>query len=123
MKVETNILKRNYDEAVSDSLETLWYSTGLTFKFTPKNNTNFFTKDRNTYNMKLYYKRSSYDNASDKNWRASGINGEWRVECSPSIAVETRGRYYLNRYDEESSIRQDADKYNFGVRIEYDFNK
>jgi hypothetical protein len=84
--------------------------------------TNFFTDSRNLYHLKFSYKRQVYQNSQDKNTYSQTVFGKWAYKLADNFKIETRGRLNLKRFEQESSIRQDADKYNIGIRFEYDFN-
>ncbi|MBP7653408.1 hypothetical protein KA977_08295 [Candidatus Dependentiae bacterium] len=122
-KIEINALTRKFSEQYSSDKENYWYTSGLSFKITPKSNSSFFTAESNIYSFKLTYKNQHYYNADYKDLNSKGIYGEWNRKINDALRIETRAKYNINRYDVESGIRQNSDKYNIGVRFEYDFNK
>jgi len=123
LKLESNILKRKFDESISADKNNLWYTVGVSLKITPKSATNFFTKTNNVYNLKIHYKNQQYDEAHYKDAADADVSGDWEIKLTPAFIFESRAKYSFHRFSEESAARQNSDKYNIGVRFEYDFNK
>lgn len=123
LKLETNILKRKFDEFISADKNNFWYTAGVSFKITPKSATNFFTKQSNVYNLKIHYKNQQYSEAHNKDASDAGVSGNWEIKLTSALKLESRANYSFHRFSEESAARQNSDKYNVGVRFEYDFNK
>ncbi len=91
-KIETNYLTRIFDDEISNDKENYWHTSGLSFKITPRSGNNFFTENSNIYNLKLIYKKQSYEYAPEKNTYANGISGEWERRINKAFKIETRGR-------------------------------
>ena len=122
-KIELNALSRKFDESISKDKENYWYTTGVSFKISPNAGSNFFTSKSNIYKLKLTYKNQHYYEADYKDVESKGVSGEWSRKITEYFRIETRAKFNVREYDVESGQRQNSDKYNIGVRFEYDFNK
>jgi hypothetical protein len=123
LKFETTVKDRKFDEISAKDNENYWYSSGVSIKIKPTLNTNFFNSPDNIYYLKIFYKEQNYRTASEKNTSSKGLTGNWQININEQFRIKSRFRYYLKRYDTENNIRQNSDKYNVGVRFEYDFNE
>jgi len=73
--------------------------------------------------LKITYKNQHYYEADYKDVETKGISGEWSRKITEYFRIETRAKFNARKYDVESGQRQNSDKYNIGLRFEYDFNK